>query len=94
MNTITGSSLLTINAEAGETYCIEYETGYNVNILNQSSDIISVSTQPSYAEDETSSECLVLTEDAFYYDLCSRLSKRLYITASGNGYVSVVRTDR
>ena len=94
MNTITGTNLLTISAEAGETYCIDYKSDYSVNILNQTDGIISVSTNADYAADETSSECMKLTEDAFYYNFRSRLSDHLYITSEGEGYIALVRTDR
>ncbi|MCH5211605.1 MAG: hypothetical protein J1G06_01180 [Oscillospiraceae bacterium] len=94
MNTIKGTNLITINAQARETYCIQYESGYSVNILNQTDGIISVAPKASYAENDTSSECMKLTEDAFYYDFCSRLDKNLYITSGGDGYISVIRTDR
>ena len=94
MNTITGTNLLTISAEAGETYCIDYKSDYSVNILNQTDGIISVSTQADYAEDTVSSECMKLTEDAFYYNFRSRLSDTLYITSEGDGLISVIRTDR
>ena len=94
MINIKGTNLITINAESGEDYCIEYESGYNVNILNQTDNIITVSPCSDYNEDEYSSECLKLTEDAFYYDLCSRLESSLYITSAGDGLISVVRTDR
>ena len=94
MNTITGTNLLTINAEAGVTYCIDYKSDYSVNILNQTDGIISVSTKADYASDETSSECMKLTEDAFYYNFRSRLSDLLYITSEGGGYIALVRTDR
>ena len=94
MHTITGSNLITINAEAGESYCIEYESGYGVNILNQTDNVISVSPKADFAEDSISSECLKLTEDAFYYGFHSKLSKSLYIIPAGGGLISVVRTDR
>ena len=94
MNTIKGTNLVTINAEVGETYCIEYESSFSVNILNQTDSIISVSTQTDYAEDGVSSECLKLVEDAFYYNFRSRLSDHLYITSEGDGYIALVRTDR
>lgn len=93
-NTITGANLITINAVAGDDYCIEYESGYNVNILNQTDGVITISLSADHAENETSAECLKLVEDAFYYDLCSRLSKNLYIASDGDGLISVVRTDR
>ena len=94
MTNIKGTNLITINAESGEEYLIEYESGYNVNILNQTDGVITISPSADYAGDENSSECLKLTEDAFYYDLCSRLSKALYIASAGDGLISVVRTDR
>ena len=94
MNTITGTNLITINALAGETYCIQYESDYSVNILNQTDGIISASPKASYDENEFSSECMKLTEDAFYYDFRSKQDKNLYITSEGNGYVSVIRSDR
>ena len=94
MNTIKGSNLITINTEAGETYCIQYESGYSVNILNQTDGVISVSTKENYTENETSAECMKLTEDAFYYNFRSRLSDSLYITSDGEGYTTVIRTDR
>ena len=94
MINITGSTTININAEAGETYCVDYKSDYSVNILNQTDGIISVSTKADYAEDEISSECMKLTEDAFYYNFRSRLSNCLYITSEGDGYIALVRTDR
>ena len=94
MHTIKGSTTITINAEAGKTYCINYKSDYSVNILNQTDGIISVSAKADYAADETSSECMKLTENAFYYNFCSRLSDTLYITSEGDGLISVIRTDR
>ncbi len=94
MHTITGSNLITINAEAGESYRIEYESGYRVNILNQTDGVIAVSPKANFAEDSIFSDRLMLTDDAFYYGFDSKLSNSLYITSTGNGLVSVIRTDR
>lgn len=94
MNSITGSKLLTIHAKAGESYCIIYESGYTVNILNQTAGNIMVSPSPNYGIHDNCSECLVLCENAFYYGLSERMEKTLFITAEAEGNITVVRTDR
>ena len=93
MTNIKGEHLITINAHAGESYCIDYGAGYFVNILNQTDGVISVSTVESYKADNDHSCCMKLIEDAFYYDLDSRLYSTLYISSAGDGYITLVRSD-
>lgn len=93
MTTFNGERLITINAHAGEEYCIQYEADYFVNILNQTDGVISVSPQKNYEDNSEYSNCLKLVDNAFYYDFGSRLYKSLYISAEGDGYITIVRTD-
>ena len=93
MTNIKGERLITINAQYGETYCIQYESDYFVNILNQTDGVISVSPTAAYYEDENYSNCMKLIENAFYYDFCSKLNHTLFISSTGDGYITIVRTD-
>ncbi len=91
MNIIKGERLITINAEADETYSIDYGTTYTVNILNHTDDVITVSEKASYPNDGTTSGCVKIAAGAFYNELTIH-GRYLYITPAADGNISVVRT--
>ena len=90
MTTIHGESLLTISAEAGETYEIDYKADHTVCILNHTDDVLGVSDKPSYADDGTSANCVKIAANAFFNNLTIH-GRYLYITPNAEGSITLVR---
>lgn len=89
MKTIKGQNFFTINAIAGETYCIVYQHGYAVNIINQTDAIITISADEAYADDGVSALCVRLAPQSFLNGFRHHDNK-LYITPQESGDISVV----
>ena len=92
MTQIKGQRFFTINAIAGETYCISFESGYTVNITNQTDGIITISDCAYYQNNNTVSSCIKLAAQSFINGF-NHHSNTLYITAEESGYIVVVRTE-
>ena len=90
MTTIHGESLLTITAEAGEIYEIDYKADHTVCILNHTDDVIAVSDRPSYYDDGTSANCIKIAANAFFNNLTIH-GRYLYITPAEGGNITLVR---
>ncbi|MGN0182100.1 MAG: hypothetical protein ACI4DP_06775 [Candidatus Ornithomonoglobus sp.] len=90
MNSIKGQKLLTIHLSPGDVYEIDYVNNVEINIINQSSDVITLSACANCTENDSVSQYVELPAYAFLNDF--RLdSSKLYITASGYGNVSLYR---
>lgn len=90
METIKGQKFLTISAEAGECYAIQYEAPRTINVINQTDDVISVSDKPVISDDGTAADCIRISDGAFVNGL-KLDSNTAYITSDGSGDISVVR---
>ena len=91
MTNIKGQHLITITAEANETYAVDYGTTYTVNICNHTDDVLVVSDKADYPGDGTFSGCIKIAADAFYNALtvCGRY---LFVTPSADGDITIVKT--
>lgn len=90
MTNIKGQRIVTINADANETYSIDYGATCTVNICNHTGNILVVSDRADYPDDGTASGCLKIAGDAFYNELIM-FGGCLYLTPTADGDISIVR---
>ncbi|MGN0182419.1 MAG: hypothetical protein ACI4DP_08450 [Candidatus Ornithomonoglobus sp.] len=90
MTTIKGQKYFTINATAGETYCISFEAGYTVNIINQTDGILTISPTEAYEDDGITASCIKLESQSFLNGF-THFGSKLYLTAEESGSIAVVR---
>lgn len=92
MTTIKGMRLITINAEANETYAVDYGTTYTASILNHTDDVIAVSDRPNYPDDGTAAGCIKIAAYAFLNNLTIP-GRYLYITPTVDGEITLIRAE-
>lgn len=89
MKTIEGTHLKTINATTGETYIIEYNSAWRVDISNNTDGSILISANGIFSENGPAANYLELPEGYNYNNLA--VLDALYIKSNGTGKIMIVR---
>ncbi len=89
MITIEAGRLLTIEATAGETYVVDYDSPRYVDIYNQTSGEIYIDMSGEFKEENTVKHYLIVTAGGFYNELKIGTGK-LHIKTISDGKISIV----
>lgn len=88
MTNIKGERILTVSVEADETYAINYDGVFMVNIINNTDGILTVSETEQYFDDGTAAKCLRL-DAGMYFNRLRLQFGTLYITSEKAGDVLI-----
>ncbi|MDO5398212.1 MAG: hypothetical protein Q4G33_09805 [bacterium] len=92
MINIKGNALITFTAAAGETYCIQYDSNYSVNIANLTDGDIYVSSDETFNEMDGAGNYLAILSGGGYngYNHIHMYKNKLFIKTDEAGKVCVV----
>ena len=91
MLTINGQNELTVSAEAGNVYCIVYETSTAVDICNNTEGNIFVNSTGEFTQSENVGNYLTIPDGGAYngYRSAYSISSKVYIKAEAAGNICI-----
>ena len=90
MTTIKGSRFLTVRAEAGEVYEIKYSTPPRINVLNNTSGEVKISSSEEFAENGASGSYLTVPQNWAVNDIAMPFDA-VYIKPDASGNIVIER---
>lgn len=91
MTEIEGNALMTLTANAGETYCVQYNSNYIVDILNETDGEIYISSDGDFNETGDTANYLTIPAGNGYnnYNHIYAFENKLYIKADTSGKICI-----
>ena len=90
MTTIKGSRFLTVRAESGEVYEIKYSTPPRLNVLNNTSGEVKISSSEEFKESGSAGEYLAIPQNAAANNIAMPFDA-VYVKAEASGNIVIER---